>query len=145
MPERSTKIEALNVAKVAVWFVYAVVVAYVVILALAFFLLLLGANPTADFVDWIYNAAGRIMQPFRGIFPSVHVSGKSVFEPSLLFAIIIYTLFAVVVRSLFDWLDVRGSRLRAERERDRYYAAMGGAPAAQPAPAPPAPGGPVGG
>ena len=119
------KIGALTVAKAAVWFVYAVLVVYVVILTLAFILLLFGANPTAEFVDWVYRASTRIMQPFRGIFPPHAITDRAVFEPSYLFAIIIYTLFAVAVHALFDWLSVQSQRLRAERERDRYYTAMG--------------------
>lgn len=167
--DKTTKIGALNVATFAVWLVYAVAIIYLVILLLAFFLLLFGANPDAGFVDWVYHAADRIMAPFRGIFPTVEVTDKAVFEPSLLFAIVIYMLFALVVHSLVDWLSTQASRLRVARERDRYYQAVSGeqaggqgyaaapqgyaAPAPQaypaaapgaaaPPPAPPAPGAP---
>ena len=35
---------------------------------------LLGANPDAHFVEWIYRAAANITEPFRGIFPTTEVT-----------------------------------------------------------------------
>lgn len=169
--DTSTKIGAITVAKAAVWVVYAVLVVYVIILLIAFFLLLLGANPDTGFVDWIYHASERMMAPFRGIFPVHELSDKAVFEPSYLFAIVIYTILALAAHALIDWLGDHADRLRRDRDRDRYYANFGteasrgygaqgyGGPAygqgyqgapqaappagAQPAPQPPAP--PAGG
>ena len=57
------------ISRAIILFVYAFAIACIVILAIAFFLQLFNANQTAPFVDWVYRAARRIMQPFRGIFP----------------------------------------------------------------------------
>ncbi len=120
-----TKVGAITVAKAAVWVVYLVLVIYVIILLIAFLLLLLGANPTAGFVDWIYGASTRIMAPFRGIFPTQELSDKAVFEPSYLFAIVIYTILALAAHAVIDWLADHADRLRRGAERDRYYANFG--------------------
>jgi len=97
----------LRIARVLVWLVYAVVVAYTVILGTAFVLRLLGASPTADFVDWIYRATAKIMQPFRGMFPPEPVTGTSVFDASLLFALIVYSFLALFLQALVDWMSTR--------------------------------------
>jgi hypothetical protein len=117
MPQTSTRVSVLKVARIVVGFVYAVLLAYLVILTLAFFLQLFGANPAADFTDWVYNAAARIMEPFRGIFPTVQVTGRAVFNASLLFAMIIYSLLALAVHALINWLASRIVRFREEEER----------------------------
>jgi hypothetical protein len=118
MPQTSTRVSVLKVAKIMVGFVYAVLLVYLVILTLAFFLRLFGANPAADFTDWVYTAAARIMEPFRGIFPTVQVTDRAVFDASLLFAMIMYALFALAVHALINWLASRIARFREEEERD---------------------------
>jgi hypothetical protein len=118
MPQTSTRVSVLKVAKIMVGFVYAVLLVYLVILTLAFFLRLFGANPAADFTDWVYTAAARIMEPFRGIFPTVQVTDRAVFDASLLFAMIMYALFALAVHALISWLASRIARFREEEERD---------------------------
>ena len=117
MPETSTRVSVLKVARIMVGFVYAVLLVYLVILTLAFFLRLFGANPAADFTDWVYTAAARIMEPFRGIFPTVAVSDRAVFDASLLFAMIMYALLALAIHALINWLASRIARLREEEER----------------------------
>ena len=88
------------------------------IATIAFFLELFGANPSSGFAQWIYRSASRVTAPFRGIFPS-HVNGNSVLDVSLLFAIIMYALFALLVHALVDFIE----RRHAESvSRDRYEA-----------------------
>ena len=71
-----------------VWFVDAVVCA---LIAIRFFMKLLGASYGADFVRFIYGVTGPLVAPFRGIFqPSG--SGNYVLEPESLIAIAIYVL-----------------------------------------------------
>jgi hypothetical protein len=110
----------LTAAKIIVGFVYAVLLVYIVILGMAFFLRLFGANPGASFVNWVYTAANRIMEPFRGIFPTTQISDRAVFDASLLFAMIIYSLFALAVHALITWLATRAARLRAEDQQLQY-------------------------
>lgn len=92
--------------------VYVYVVIVEMILALGFFLLLLGANPTSSFVEWVYRSMDRAMKPFRGIFSPIEVgvAGNdvpSVLETSVLFAMIIYCIIAIAASSLLHWLATR--------------------------------------
>lgn len=107
-PESHSVINATNLIKVARWavmFVYAIALIAIVILTIAFFLKLFGASTTAPFTQWVYRSSDRFMQPFRGIFPSVEVSDNSVLDVSLLFGMLMYTLFALAVHALVEWLD----------------------------------------
>jgi uncharacterized protein YggT (Ycf19 family) len=111
--DRDSKRTVLTVGKVVTGVVYGVILVYIVILTMAFLLRLFGANPAAGFADWVYTAAGRIMEPFRGIFPTENLSANSVLDFSLLFAVIIYAIFALLIGALVHWLSVRLYRLTA--------------------------------
>jgi uncharacterized protein YggT (Ycf19 family) len=126
----------LVIGKAVVLFIYLIFGAYVVILGIAFFLRLFGANPTADFADWIYRASARIMEPFRGIFPTTQLSDTSVFDASLLFAIVMYSIVVIILHGIVDWFAYRISRVDAERERRRYWTNLAATPAVGPSPAP---------
>jgi hypothetical protein len=118
----------LEARRVIVWvmrllsyLVYAYVVVVEVILGLGFFLLLFGANPTSDFVQWIYRSLNRAMEPFRGIFKPVDLGGNqevaSVFDASVLFAMIVYGLLAILVHAFIRWLTYRLYKLDREMEK----------------------------
>jgi uncharacterized protein YggT (Ycf19 family) len=128
----------LQVARGVAYFAYAVLAVYVVILSTAFILQLLGANPEAGFAQWIYDATERIMEPFRGLFPTTEISDRAVFDGSLLFAIIVYSLLGVGVGVIVDALGRRLDRLRLQEEQERYLAAVA-AGSALPADAQPGP------
>jgi len=102
------------ISRAIILFVYAFAIACIVILAIAFFLQLFNANQTAPFVDWVYRAARRIMQPFRGIFPSVEGEQGSVFDVSMLFAMFMYGLLALGLQALISWIDRRIASIRYE-------------------------------
>jgi len=102
------------ISRAIILFVYAFAIACIVILAIAFFLQLFNANQTAPFVDWTYRAAKRIMQPFRGIFPSVEGEQGSVFDVSMLFAMFMYGLLALGLHALIAWFDRKIAALRYE-------------------------------
>jgi uncharacterized protein YggT (Ycf19 family) len=149
--DRKTKRTILWIGRVVVLVVYLVVLAYAVILGIAFVLRLLGANPDADFAEWIYRAAGRIMEPFRGIFPTQQINDTSVFDASLLFALIVYLVVGVVLHGIVDWFARRIAGLDRAEEQERLFAAYdaqeraalgyGTVPAVdQPTVVPPAPG-----
>ena len=125
--DRDSKRSILRIGKIVTAIVYAIFVTYIVILTLAFFLRLFGANPAADFAEWVYNAAARIMEPFRGIFPTTQISDTAVFDASLLFAIIVYSILALAVHSLIAWFVGRLTELQRQAERDRYFAQVGAA------------------
>lgn len=106
---------ALKFARVLVWLVYAFLVLAVIILTLAFFLLLFNASTSAPFTQWVYRSADRLLEPFRGIFPSAEGGNGSVLDFAVLFAIIMYGIFAMLVHALVYWLDGRISLLRTKR------------------------------
>jgi hypothetical protein len=116
----------LWVGRLFVIVIYAVLLAYAVIVGMAFVLKLLGANPNADFADWVYRAADNIIQPFRGIFPTheLATSNKSVFDASLLFALMVYVVAAVVLHALISWLTRQITGIDKQRELERQREAL---------------------
>ena len=121
---RGTKRWILWVGKLFTLIIYAILLAYSVIVGIAFVLQLLGANPTADFADWIYRAAANITEPFRGIFPTTQVTDRSTFNASLLFALMIYLIVAVLLHGVIDWLTRRIAGIDRAEEQDRQMAAL---------------------
>ena len=105
---------AYRISRALILFVYGFAIACIVVLAIAFFLQLFNANRTAPFVDWVYRAARRIMQPFRGIFPSVEGEQGSVFDVSMLFAMFMYGLLALGMHGLIAWIDRKIAAIRYE-------------------------------
>ena len=99
-PPRSARTIGWAIGRGIVWLVYAFVVFAIILATLAFFLQLLGANPTSDFAAWVYRGAARVTAPFRGIFPSHPVTDDSYLDVSLLFAIIMYGIFALLMSEL---------------------------------------------
>lgn len=94
----------MRIARWFVLFVYSIAIIATVVLTITFLLRLFGANTSAPFVEWVYRSADR-MQPFRGIFPPIEVSDRSVLDVAVLFGILMYGLFAVAVHALVEWLD----------------------------------------
>jgi len=78
-------------------------------------LLLFGANPDAQFAEWIYRSVERVMAPFRGLFEPVPLDGNSVLDPSILFAMIVYGLVGMLLHALIDWLTLRLVKVRTYR------------------------------
>ncbi|MGH9214551.1 MAG: hypothetical protein ACRD2C_28375 [Acidimicrobiales bacterium] len=101
------KLRLLRAAKALVVFVYIVVLIDVVLLILGFFLQLFGASTDAEFTRWVYRNVERVMEPFRGMFPSQAVSDQSVLDVSLLFAMVVYSIVAIAVHALVTWLTDR--------------------------------------
>lgn len=118
-PNAGTTIGLLRVAKVVVVFVYVFVLIDLVMLALGFFLRLFGASTDADFTRWVYRSVDRIMEPFRGMFPSHVVSDRSVIDTSLLFAMIVYTMVGIALHALVTWLTNNITTLRRRKSADR--------------------------
>ncbi|MDB5179969.1 MAG: hypothetical protein JWN12_601 [Candidatus Saccharibacteria bacterium] len=74
-------------------------------LGLRFILKLFGANAGNDFVNWIYQTSGAILDPFRTIFPTEVFKSSFVIEFSTLFAIIIYGLIALLLVYIVDLIS----------------------------------------
>jgi uncharacterized protein YggT (Ycf19 family) len=136
-PPRSGRTITWAIGRGIVWLVYAFVIVAIVIATLAFFLQLLGANPNADFAAWVYRGAARVTAPFRGIFPTKPVTDASYLDVSLLFAIIMYGIFAILVSELVSWVERKRD---ASAQRDLYEQQQADeAAAASPEPPSPAP------
>ena len=104
----STEVGLARAARVITYLVYAFVIVALVILVFGFFLLLFGASPDAAFTQWVYRSLDRVMAPFRGIFKTVPLNGKSVLDTSVLFAMIVYGIAGLALRALIDWLTMLG-------------------------------------
>jgi uncharacterized protein YggT (Ycf19 family) len=117
------KATAIKVARVLLWLIYAWLIITLVLLFLAFLLELLGANPTAGFVDWVYRSVERAMAPFRGIFEPVTLSDKSTLDISVLFAMIVYGFVALGLHHAINWVTRQFHA--AEEEEQRQNAADG--------------------
>lgn len=105
--------------------VYAYLVVTEAVLALGFILLLFGANPEPAFVQTVYRSLDRAMEPFRGIFTSIQLGQtgndvEAVLDTSVLFAMIVYGMFAWGVHAGLAWLSWRLVQLDA---LDREYRA----------------------
>lgn len=115
----------LRLGKIVTWVVYAYLVIAVVVLVLAFFLMLFNASTTAEFTEWVYRSAERVLQPFRGIFPTAELGEQgSVIDFAVLFAIIMYGIFAMLVSALVRWLDDKIDEHRLALAQRRYEARL---------------------
>lgn len=105
-PASTATLVALWVGRMLVWVVYAFALVASVLLLIAFFLQLTGANPAAPFAAWVYRGSDRLLEPFRGLYPTVKGhTGESELNLSLLFAILMYGLFALLFNGVVTWLD----------------------------------------
>jgi hypothetical protein len=118
-PTDDTRLWILRVAKGVVLFIYAVVIVNLAVLSMGFVLRLLGASTDAAFTRWVYRNVERIMEPFRGIFPSHPVTDRSVIDFSLLFAMIVYCCLGIALHAAVVWLasKIAGIQRRERRRR----------------------------
>jgi uncharacterized protein YggT (Ycf19 family) len=110
-----SKLLLLRAAKAVVVFVYAFVLVNLVLLTLGFLLRLFGASTDAEFTRWVYRSVDRIMEPFRGMFPSHTLSDQSVVDVSLLFAMIVYAIVGIALHALVTWLTDKIVVLRRQQ------------------------------
>ena len=130
---------ALTERKAVVWvvralsyLVYFYLIVVEIVLFIGFFLLLFGANPSAGFTQWAYRNLDRVMAPFRGIFTPIELGTTSAdvqatFDTSVLFAMIIYGIVALVLNAFIGWLSGGSTRFtppRTEIEREAEVAAQ---------------------
>jgi uncharacterized protein YggT (Ycf19 family) len=112
---------ALRLSRWLTWFVYMFFV-LAVLLAMAFFLQLTNANEAASFTEWVYRTTDRLLKPFRAIYPQVEGENGSFLDFSILFAIIMYGLFALGVHAIVNWIDRKVAVMRAEAAAAEAYA-----------------------
>lgn len=63
---------------------------------------LLGANASADFVNWVYRTSEPLLNPFSGAFPAPVLTGGFVIEFSALFAMLVYALAGYLLLELLE-------------------------------------------
>ena len=94
--------DSRSTASNGVWYILGFVE---VLLAFRFVLKLLGANPNSGFVDFVYSITGILTLPFDKIFtvarPETGDVVRSVFEPSIVVAAVVYALLAWGIVKLF--------------------------------------------
>jgi hypothetical protein len=96
--QASSKSTLVNV----IWYIYGLIA---VLLVIRFILKLTGANGNAGFVKVTYSITDVLSKPFDAIFGVVTASNgrfASVFEPSILVAIVVYGLIAWGIVKLID-------------------------------------------
>jgi uncharacterized protein YggT (Ycf19 family) len=121
-PSDDARLWILRVAKWVVLFIYVVVILNLVVLSMGFVLRLFGASTDASFTRWVYRNVERIMEPFRGMFPSHPVTDRSVIDFSLLFAMIVYACVGIALHAAVAWLASKIAEIQ-RRERRRRQAA----------------------
>jgi hypothetical protein len=65
---------------------------------------LLAANPAVEFINFIYDFSGFFLAPFARAFPVAQTNG-SVFEPSVLLAIIVYAVVGIIINTVIDTIN----------------------------------------
>jgi hypothetical protein len=111
----------LWVVRAISYLVYFYLIVVEIILFIGFFLLLFGANPTAGFTEWAYRNLDRVMDPFRGIFTPIELgtTGNDVpatFDTSVLFAMIIYGIIALLFSAFIGWLSTRLNQIHSAED-----------------------------
>lgn len=86
----------------------------VILLGLRVIFRLFDANPTG-FVDWIYDASGTLLAPFRGIFPSAEIDPGNVLDVTALFAILMYVIIGYALSWLISGLTPRETVVTRKR------------------------------
>ena len=115
------------IARAISYFVYFYLIVVEIILLIGFFLLLFGANPSAGFTQWAYRNLDRVMDPFRGIFTPIELGTTSAdvpatFDTSVLFAMIVYGIVALLLSGLIGWLSRRLHQIESAEEYNRRMA-----------------------
>ncbi|WP_270179827.1 YggT family protein [Alkalihalobacillus sp. CinArs1] len=81
------------------------------IIGLRILLTLFSANPSAPFVQLIYDLSEPLLYPFRNIFPTREFGDQFVIEFSAVFALIIYSIIgSILVRAIVALESGAGKR-----------------------------------
>ena len=65
---------------------------------------LLGANPNAQFVAWVYDLTDRLLGPFAGALPTIAIGGTFVIELSVILAMVGYSILGRIVIRLLHFV-----------------------------------------
>ncbi len=106
-PVSDSTLVSIKVFRGISYAVYAYAIVATLFLCVGFVLLLFGANSNVPFTQFVYKVAAEFLQPFRGIFTLHKVSETGYFSTSVLFAIMMYLIFAAALQSLISYLTVK--------------------------------------
>ena len=93
------QLASLYRAKQILWFIISLIV---VIIALRFVLLALGANPNAGFASFIYGLSRIFVSPFVGLFGPDRISEGNYFEYSSHIAMADYLLLGWLISRIIE-------------------------------------------
>ena len=79
----------------------------------------IGAYSSALFVGFIYGCTNFFLEPFKGLLPAV-VNGRSVLEPAVLIAIVVYLLVGFLLAKI-DRAGPVAERHLSHRSRTRDF------------------------
>lgn len=108
----------LRLSKVIAYILYVWVIIGVVSLTLRVLLLLLSANTSAGFVDFVYRVSSDYLEPFRGIFPSKTVGESGYLDVAAIFAIVVYLFVLWGFSSLVHYVQYKIDKSRHEQEKE---------------------------
>ena len=94
-------VSRVSPARRAVDVVYLVFGLIGALLVIRLVLKLLGAYASAPFVGFIYGVTNFLLEPFKGLLPAI-VNGRSVLEPAVLIAIVVYLLLAFLLAKVIE-------------------------------------------
>lgn len=80
------------------WLIAAIVVT---VISFRFLLLMIGANPSNEFVNLLYNFTDVIVGPFNGIVNSPEIDGSAFIDTASIFAVVVYVLLIWAFVTLF--------------------------------------------
>lgn len=100
MAEASANGSSFGLVRLIIGFLQLWVLAIVLILAAAFIMGLLGANPDVPFAAWVFERSNDLMQPFVGIFDDVVLTGSTSINLSLLAAAFVYAVIGGVLNAI---------------------------------------------
>jgi uncharacterized protein YggT (Ycf19 family) len=89
------------------------------LLVIRLVLKVIGAYSSAPFVGFIYGVTNFFLEPFKGLLPAM-VNGRSVLEPAVLIAIVVYLLVAFLLAKLIE-ITLSRSVTVAHRSRTRDF------------------------
>lgn len=75
---------------------------------------LFGANPTSDFVSFLYDSTNPLLSPFRSIFEPYVLDNKYVLEFSTLIAIAIYLIAAWLLIEFIQYISYSSNTYRSK-------------------------------
>ena len=62
------------------------------------------ANPSTEFVAWIYQISGALLGPFVGAFPNMSLGGVSVLDVVAVLAMIVYAVCGWILIRILQFI-----------------------------------------